>query len=793
VGRLLALAAALIVAAVISWADAKPPAPAPLSAPASEFSAERAMADVAAIASVPHPLGTAAHDASRDAVVRRMTALGLDPQVRHGVGANRSKFDPSRGAAGAVDNVIGRLPGKDRTAPAVALMAHYDSVPASPGSADDAAGVASALEIVRALKARGVPARDVVLLITDGEEAGLLGANAFFNGDPIAKHIGFVFNMEARGSSGRVQMFQTGVRSGAAVALLQKTAMRPQASSLTDFVYERMPNDTDFTVSRKAGVAGLNYAFIGRQFDYHSPSSTPATLDQGSLQDLGQQVLPTVAAVAFSPNLPAATPDVVFSQAPGGLTLAYPPMVGWLIVAASAGLLAWAVVRARRVEAFGWLDMVRGAGAALFAVLSAVAVMHFARRATGVPFGFLEQRFLLAQASRWETALVLVGLGVLLLAIAEVARGRRKAIALPLLAGVGSCLFGGVDQMGLGLGLAAAVIGLAAYGRPVSRPGAWAGALLLGIVLAIAAQAAAPPAAFVIAWPVALGALAAAATALAVGRSPATLAPLAIAGALGLAFAGSLAHTSYLSLDLPELLGLPVLIALFVVWPLAQPDEGAPPARLVGPVLILAGLAMTAAVRFNHPYDARHPQATFVGYQLDQDAKKAWRFSRTPADTPWTAQVLKADGGTPAALSHWALGKVEAANAAYLDLPAPQMSLSKDANGDLRLHVALPSGARSAYLRFKSDTAASILTVAGAPIVLPIRPGKDAQVVWATASQPFDLTLRAAGPGKLDVAYEVAVTAWPAGAAPLPKRAPDLMAFDISDGAELTGERHFSW
>nr|QQZ51290.1 hypothetical protein JKL49_09545 [Phenylobacterium glaciei] len=33
---------------------------------------------------------------------------------------------------GVVENLIGVLPGKDRKAPALALMAHYDSVPGSP-------------------------------------------------------------------------------------------------------------------------------------------------------------------------------------------------------------------------------------------------------------------------------------------------------------------------------------------------------------------------------------------------------------------------------------------------------------------------------------------------------------------------------------------------------------------------------------------------------------------------------------------------------------------------------------
>ena len=113
--------------------------------------------------------------------------------------------------------------------PAVALMAHYDSVPASTGASDDAAGVSSALEIVRAIKARGAPARDVIVLLTDGEEGGLLGAHAFFGADPMARRVGFVFNMEARGSAGRVQLFETSERNGGAIRLMMATARRPGA------------------------------------------------------------------------------------------------------------------------------------------------------------------------------------------------------------------------------------------------------------------------------------------------------------------------------------------------------------------------------------------------------------------------------------------------------------------------------------------------------------------------------------------------------------------------------------
>ena len=456
-GRLLALLAALIAAIVIAWTGEQPPKPVPTSAPATAFSAERAMPDIVAIASVPHAIGSDANHAARDYLIKRMIALGLEPQVHPGVGVyDRAIGDKQLITGGDVENLVGVLPGRDRAAPAVLLMAHYDSVAGSPGAADDAAGVASALETLRAIKARGAPARDVIVLLTDGEEAGVLGADAFYNRDPLAARVGFIFNMEARGAAGRAQMFQTGEGNGAAVDVLRRTAPDPHTSSLTGFIYAHMPNDTDFTVSRKKGIAGFNFAFLGHQFEYHSPTSTPATLDKGTLQDMGQQVLATAQAIAFSTTLPAKTPDVVYSQVLGGLTLAYPPAVGWLILLASALLIVLAVVRARRLEAFPWTDVLRGAGAALFAVLGACAVLHFARLATGARFGFMDQRFLLAQANRWEVAVMLLALGFLIFAAAELARGRRF-IALAAGRGPGSCgltalAHGGLDKVGLGFG-----------------------------------------------------------------------------------------------------------------------------------------------------------------------------------------------------------------------------------------------------------------------------------------------------------------------------------------------------
>jgi hypothetical protein len=794
-GRLLALIGALIAAGLIAWYGERPPEPQSESAPAGQFSAHRALLDIQGFASVPHPVGSEADHQARDYLVRRMLELGLSPQVRPGAGAYAPKFAGNVVAGGYVQNIVGVLPGRDPSQPALALMAHYDSVPASSGASDDAAGVSSALEIVRAIKTRGAPARDVVVLITDGEEAGLLGADAFFRGDPLAKHVGFVINMEARGSGGRVQMFQTAADNGGAVRLMRAATPRAQASSLSGFIYEHMPNDTDFSVSKRAGLPGLNYAFAGRQFDYHSPSSTPATQDLGTLQDMGDSVLPTAAALAFAPALPARSQSLVYANAPGGWLLAYPPALGWLVLAAAAALTAWGAIRARAKEAFPWLDLARGAGAALFGVATAAAVLDCARVLTGAGMGYFEQRFLLAQAPRWEAALFLLATGVILLAAAQTARGKRWLIALlPLAAGLLGFALAPASKAPLIEGAVGAVLALAVYGRPATRPGAWTGVLLLGLVVGVAAQAAAPAAAYAIGWPLVLAALASAITAAGAHRGTGPILLLAVFAAVGLAFAASFAHAAYISLDLVQLLCLPVLIAAPLVWPLAQPEEGAPPARLLGPVLILLGFAATLAVRFNHPYDTRHPDLTNVVYEVDQDAKKAWRVSYAPQRNAWTTAVLSADGGKIGKKPSGRRGQpADAAPAPYLDLPAPQLAFSRTPKGDVALHVTPPPDGRVVDVKLTSDTAATLVSAGGQPVHVPIKPGGEALIRWSAAQPGFDLVVRPGGPGKLTAFYSATVERWPAQAKPLPPRPKDVMPFDLSDSTVVEGSRSFSW
>jgi hypothetical protein len=798
VGRAFLLVLLLVAAFVLARRELVPPKPLPASAPTAQFSAGRAMADDLVIARTPHPVGSKANYAVRDYLERRMAALGLAPKLQHTTVYYQRVFHgrPPAVVGGTVENLIGVLPGRDRSLPAVAVMAHYDSVPASPGAADDAAGVITALESVRALEAEGrQPARDVMLVITDGEEAGLLGANAFFQQAPQAKQVGFVINMEARGGGGRVNMFQTGAQNGGTIEFFARDTPRPQAASLSGFIYQHMPNDTDFTIALGSGLPGLNYAFLGRQFDYHSPSSTSAALDQNSVQDMGEQVLPVLRDIAFASSLPAKAPDAIYGALLGQPLIAYAAVVGWLILAVAAALVGIGAWRAWRLEEITWIDVLRGVAAALYLVLGSAAILHFARKATGVAVGYLEQRPLLAQAGRFELALVLLGAGFLVYAAAEVGRGRRTALILPLAAGLASSLFGGPDAFAGGLGAGAAVAALIGFGRPALVAGTWTGVLLTGLVLAGAAQALAPTAAPPLAWPLLLGAAGSAVSAAGARRGLIATLLVGAVALVGLTMAGVLGHLVYQGLDLPELLALPLFMAFLVALPLAQPHEDSHHGHGIGLLAIFVGLIVLAMVRWISPWTARHPQATYVAYVQDRDAGRAWRIAIAPGLDAWTRSVLQADGGQVVSRAFPPLlaNPVKAAAATPVAADPPAFSLARGADGAVVLKATPPAGARVLELELRPTAEMGLLTLDGRTVPLAPKPGEWTHLRAVAIPQGVSIGFRPTGTGAIDIRWAAVSERWPTDAKPLPARTARQMPFDLSDSLVATGSQRLSW
>lgn len=358
---LLLCAAALLYAVHV-------PSVVPATAPASEFSAERAMQHVRVIAERPHPIGSEDHARVRQYLVDAIAALGLEPQVQEAT-AIGTRYPE----AGHVKNVLVRVAGSQLGGPAVLLMAHYDAVPAAPGAGDNASGTAVLLETLRALKASPPLRHDVIALIADGEEAGLLGAAAFVREHPWARDVEVTLNFEARGMSGPSLMFETGAGNLDVVRALRR-AGGGRATSLSTAVYRRLPNDTDLSETARLGKPALNFAFIGDVRRYHTAQDAVEHLDARSVQDHGESALELAREFAGNPLPRPASPDAVFFDFPMLGVVVYP--VALAPVFALLGLLAvgYLLFTVRRAEPLWLRGTALGAtGAAAAAVTAAIA------------------------------------------------------------------------------------------------------------------------------------------------------------------------------------------------------------------------------------------------------------------------------------------------------------------------------------------------------------------------------------------------------------------------------------
>lgn len=295
---------------LLSLLRIKPPAAAPATIPDTEFSATRARAILERLVGdgAPHPTGSAENDAVRARILEELTKLGYSPEVQTGFACDEV------GRCATVKNVVARLDGAE-PGPSVMIAAHYDSVAAGPGASDDGSGVVTVLESARALKTLPKPRHSIILLIDDGEEAGLLGAQVFVNQHRWAKEVAAVVNLDARGSSGPSLLFETGSANEWVVRLYAKHARHPATNSFAYFVYKMLPNDTDFTVFKAAGYQGANFAFIGREIHHHTPLDNFQNASPASLQHDGDNALPMLLAFANAdltnvPNGEAAYFDV---------------------------------------------------------------------------------------------------------------------------------------------------------------------------------------------------------------------------------------------------------------------------------------------------------------------------------------------------------------------------------------------------------------------------------------------------------------------------------------------------
>ncbi len=699
------------------------PAPVDASAPPGEFSAGRALEHVRAIAGSPRPMGSARHEAVRAYLLAQLQGMGLDPEVQTATGRSRSGH-----TLGLVKNVVVRLSGAAGEGQGAVLMAaHYDSVPSGPGASDDGAGVAVLLETLRALQAGPPVDRDVIALFSDGEERGLLGADAFAHGHPWAGDVGVVLNFEARGTRGPGLMFETGPGNRWLIQRFAAAAPYPAAASYSYEVYRRLPNDTDFTVFRQHGLGGLNFAFIHGAVGYHTEMDSLDHLDPGSLQQLGSDALAMVRvfgeARELRPGSGQPMGDAVYFNPLGWSFVWYPSswVLPLLIVLELAGLvlLGWVLAR-RRLGA--------GALAAGFLVqIVLVAVLFVVGRVGGALLFRLPYDFRI-----W---------------------GDGSSLAWTL--------FGLVV---VAVGLEVALFRLAR--RKVSAEGLAAGGLLLWLLVTAAVSLVAPGASYLFMIPLVFQLVA---LAVVFGgrrpREPAEAqreAPVGLTALVLLALSGLVAAVIWaptlsivgvgLRFGSAAILTAFAALVLALLAPQLELASGLRPGWLVATALLILGMGLVLAVRLSSGFGPESPRPDGVMYTLDLDRGEArWASVLTP--DPWARKVLPEK---PERVSLEAFLGVDrqapSGPARVLDLPAARVEPLAGADGSFRFRVVPPEGAELVRLLFPSGAAAVRKVVVDGRETAAPGDGPLAVTYMAPPAEGVEVEVEPSAPGPLQLA-----------------------------------------
>jgi Peptidase family M28 len=664
----------IIVAAIAALAIYRlaPPSPVPANAPAAEFSSGRAMKHLEAISRVTHPVGSRGHDEVRDYLLKELAALGASPEAMTATALDGGT--PALVRAGTMKNVVARIAGTNNSK-AVMLAAHYDSVPNSPGASDDGAGVAAILETVRAVRAGRALKNDLIVLFTDGEEVGSLGARAFVAEHPWAKDVGLVLNFEARGSGGPALMFETSQGNGRLIEEFAESAPHPVSNSLLYEIYRILPNDTDLTVFKGAKLPGLNFAYIEGVDHYHTSLDSIASLDERSLQHQGSYALALTRRAGGIDLADTRATDSVYFDVLGAAVVRYSKSWVWPLTALACLLFVTTALVGVRRRGLTPAGLVWGALAALAAVLVAYGCGALVAWAVGSarPSGFA------------RSGLALAGLTV--------------------------------------LAFAAASASYAFFGRRAGALSLLVGGLFWWVVPALALTALMPTASYLLTWPLLLalsGALL-----LLVLRRPET--SLGATGALVFAACGVAAvilfapaiYISFVGLSLSAAAALAAVAALLVTLFLPSLGLSTSPRRWLLPAAALCAGVVLILGGFFAARSGRQPRPDSLFYGLNADGGTAAWGSADPRPDEWTSQFLSSDARRDRMADFFPFGSrdflTKPASPVALEAPRAEV-LSDQTSGDVRslkLRITSPRSAPIVSVYFDEASGAARPSVNG--------------------------------------------------------------------------------
>ncbi len=684
----------MAVVSVLAVRSLAPPEALPIDAPPGQFSGLRAADYLAELLGdeTPHPVGSPANRAVRDRLLAQLKELGLQVEVQQTIGCSAK-----RPVCARVENVLAEIPG--RSEEAVVLMAHYDSVPHAPGAADDGSGVVTLLESARALLTEPPRRNRILLVFTDAEEMGLLGAEAFFAEHRWVDDVRAVINIEGSGSGGPSLLLRSSNPGGHLLRAYRENVEVANAYSYSQEVFARMPNDTDFTVPDRAGIASIDFAFAFEFNHYHTPLDTIANLDTGTLQHHGDNVLPLARRLAEL-DLNETEDNFAYLTLGQRLWITWP--VGWSVGLALLGVAGLALTAGRLWSDLGVGQLAAGTLFALGCLVTGMAtcftLLWVANRITGTVVSF--------PANPWPWRLLMI-----------------TGALLPL-----------------------AVLGIWARNRitPWARfLGAW---LLLGL-LALTLAVIAPLAANLLMVPVLVSALIASAAVFLLDRRSAgvllgvvalTMLPLAyvlitIAYAMEETQGYHLAPAIYVYLVLTGLSLLPL-----------NPTSRTAAAFGVAAIVAWIGVASVPL------YSDWRPQHLSLYYVQDRDEGRAWLGTISANPLPSSVRsAMTVNGQVPetTSLLPWSSLEVPVTRLPSHDLPEASVDVER-LEQQVRVTLADQGAGDFAQIILPLDAGISDFRMAGRPAELWERDGYLQARFFANGNQPlvFEFTASATEP-----------------------------------------------
>jgi hypothetical protein len=638
------------------------------------FHVTGALTHLQTITREPHSLGTAANDSVRNYILSTCRSLGLDvtplpfevsiPEFKGIVVARGINIAATLHSSGHGKKIL--------------VMGHYDSEPNSLGAGDDGSACAAMLECARALRAGAPLPADVLFLFTNGEENGLLGAEAFSEDSARLQDIGLILNFDARGDKGKCLMFRTSGDNRWIIGEYARSGVHHGSGSLYSELFKIIPNNTDFSTLLKTHIPGLDYAFAEGFTAYHNRTDNVDNMDRNTMQEQGDNMLGSIrhfARVDLDTPHAADEGSATWFNPVGDILIHYPPTTNLILL-----LLTNALV--------------------LFALVS----------------GTIKKQIRLPHA-----ALGLLIYPITLVLLYFLAAWTLDAIraAWPLYLGYYPNAYNAYSFY-LVLVAEAVTVFTIAYGWPLRRlsmPSLFIAILILQTILLDFVYRYIPAGSYFLYFPL----LGSAAVFPLLKRSPFILLIGALPAILFLApLIYSLAELFDVQTQAAMLAPLTALL-LGLLLPLfslsIRETRWLIPGTGLAVLLVAAGFGVLYGT-----YNPQKPYKTDLRYVVRPDDHQAWWASRSTQPDRWNKSFFTQPSVKPS--TYWfPLAAAQPASelinpAPYLDLPAPSLVLTKDTTTDghrrLYLHCQPAPGTTTIHVSFNPDHPADNVDIAGA-------------------------------------------------------------------------------